>query len=140
MDPIEPKNLTARLAYRGRGNPPSSHPQDAIGNCFPGLEVDFRVLLRALFVGVVLHEATGAVLQVDAAGPAAGKGLTLQHLLLSVDGVDLRGDALNRGDITLDWSNMLADVLRNAGRQVNCVFVSLQDNSQQELMLEVRPL
>src|SRR5262249_9636119 len=50
-------NLTAQraqLAYRGRGNPPMSHPMSAISNCFPGLEFDFRNIWRRIFVGIVL--------------------------------------------------------------------------------------
>ena len=49
---IEPRNLSAQLSYRGRGNPPVSHPSSAISNCFPGLEFDFRAIWRRIFVGI----------------------------------------------------------------------------------------
>ena len=53
---ITPRNLAAQLAYRGRGNPPVSHPSSAISNCFPGLEFDFRAIWRRFLVGIVLSE------------------------------------------------------------------------------------
>jgi hypothetical protein len=140
MDPIEPKNLTARLAYRGRGNPPNSHPQDAIGNCFPGLEVDLRTLLRNLFVGIVLHEGTGVVIGVHPNGPAANAGLTPQHLLFAINDVHLRGDNFNPIDISLDWGNILADFLVNMGKQVKCTFYSLQDKSLLDVTLQMQQL
>jgi len=53
---LTPRNLTAQLAYRGRGNPPVTHPSSAISNCFPGLEFDIRNIWRRIFVGLVLSE------------------------------------------------------------------------------------
>lgn len=66
---IEPRNLSAQLSYRGRGNPPVSHPSSAISNCFPGLEFDFRAIWRRIFVGIELTESNNLV--IDALGPLA---------------------------------------------------------------------
>ncbi len=50
---IVPRNLTARMGYRVPGNPATSRPEDAVGNCFPGLELDVRNLDRRFFPGLV---------------------------------------------------------------------------------------
>src|SRR5208282_3794266 len=62
---ITPRNLSAQLAYRGRGNPPVSHPVSAISNCFPGLEFDFRNVWRRIFKGIVLTEHNNYVVKVE---------------------------------------------------------------------------
>ena len=54
--PLSPRNLTAQLQHRVKGNPPTSRPEMAIANCCPGLEVDFRAVWRRLFVGIELSE------------------------------------------------------------------------------------
>src|SRR5262245_6330297 len=41
---IVPRNLTARAAIFG--NPAITRPEDAVGNCYPGLEIDVRNLDR----------------------------------------------------------------------------------------------
>jgi hypothetical protein len=50
---IEPRNLTARLAFHVPGNPDTTRPEDAVGNCYPGLELDVRNLDRRFFPGLV---------------------------------------------------------------------------------------
>jgi Ferritin-like len=50
---ITPRNLTARAAHRVVGNPATSRPEDAVANCFPGLELDVRNLDRRFFPGLV---------------------------------------------------------------------------------------
>jgi hypothetical protein len=50
---IEPRNLTARLAFHVQGNPDTTRPEDAVGNCYPGLELDVRNLDRRFFPGMV---------------------------------------------------------------------------------------
>ncbi|MGB8840491.1 MAG: hypothetical protein WCC64_05435 [Aliidongia sp.] len=62
-DVIKPQNLAAQLGYRGRGNPPNSHPVSAISNCFPGLEFDFRAVWRRMLTGLVLSENNNIVVQ-----------------------------------------------------------------------------
>ncbi len=55
---IYPRNLTARLEYMADGNPVTSRLEDAVGNCFPGLEVDVRNLDRRFFPGLVFNFAS----------------------------------------------------------------------------------
>jgi hypothetical protein len=52
---IFPRNLTARAAYQVLGNPDSTRPEDAVGNCYPGLEADLRNLDRRFFPGLVFN-------------------------------------------------------------------------------------
>ena len=39
---IFPRNLTAHAEYLVPGNPVITRPEDAVANCFPGLEIDIR--------------------------------------------------------------------------------------------------
>ena len=50
-----PRNLTARAAYSVLGNPDISRPEDSVGNCFPGLDLDVRNLDRRFFPGLVFE-------------------------------------------------------------------------------------
>jgi hypothetical protein len=50
---IFPRNLTAQAAYLVPGNPAITRPEDAVANCFPGLEIDVRNLDRRFFPGLV---------------------------------------------------------------------------------------
>jgi hypothetical protein len=50
-----PRNLTARAAYSVVGNPDISRPEDSVGNCFPGLDMDVRNLDRRFFPGLVFE-------------------------------------------------------------------------------------
>ena len=52
---IFPRNLTARAAHRVDGNPDMSRPEDVVGNCFPGLDMDVRNLDRRFFPGLVFE-------------------------------------------------------------------------------------
>src|SRR5437588_247620 len=86
---LEPTNLSA-IRYQARGNPPNAHPRSAIANAFPGLEMDFRNVWRRVFEGIVLHECTNIVVDVDPGAPAklkALRGLTL----VSVNGMPVIG-------------------------------------------------
>jgi hypothetical protein len=66
----KPRNETAwqmhqQLHHRATGNPVSSTPCTAVGNCTPGLEVDFRAVWRRLFEGIVLREWDNLVVGMD---------------------------------------------------------------------------
>ena len=52
---IFPRNLTARAAYQAAGNPVVTRLEDAVGNCYPGLEVDVRNFDRRFFPGLVFE-------------------------------------------------------------------------------------
>jgi hypothetical protein len=49
---IFPRNLTAQAAYLPAGNPVSTRLESAIGNCYPGLEIDARNLECRFFPGL----------------------------------------------------------------------------------------
>ncbi|MDQ6701236.1 MAG: hypothetical protein M3Z36_13735 [Acidobacteriota bacterium] len=149
MDGIDPKNLSAQLSYRGAGNPPSTHTSSAIANCFPGLEFDFRNVWRRIFVGIELHEANGFVTSVDPNATSDIRQLA-GHTLISVDGdavvTRVSGPRVANGSIqtleenvSLEWSNALAKIMRKAGTKVPCVFqVTAQGPQTATVMLEVR--
>jgi hypothetical protein len=156
MPTIDPKNLTAQLQYRAAGNPPSTSPAQAIANCFPGLEFDFRNLWRRILVGIVLHEADNLVVAVDPAAPAAVQGLLGQRLI-SVGGVPTvtvpmgprspggpsvpLGDPPPNDQANLEWTNALADAAIRPGTKVRCVFQSGGSTGPRtEIDLEVRAL
>jgi hypothetical protein len=147
---VTPRNLSARdmqLAYRGRGNPPVSHPASAISNCFPGLEFDFRNIWRRMFVGIVLTEHNNFVVAVEDPKYEDLKG----HRLLAIDGravmTQARGPALpGRGMDPLpvdgnpqavafmEWSNTIALILDKQGKTVSCAFTA--DESQNEVLYD----
>jgi hypothetical protein len=52
---IFPRNLTAHAAYLVPGNPIITRPEDAMANCYPGLELDVRNLDRRFFPGLVFE-------------------------------------------------------------------------------------
>ena len=52
---IFPRNLTARAEFLIAGNPMVTRPEDAMANCFPGLEIDVRNLDRRFFPGLVFN-------------------------------------------------------------------------------------
>jgi hypothetical protein len=50
---IIPLNLPAGLEKETPGNPVTTRPESAVGNCYPGLEVDARNLDRRFFPGLI---------------------------------------------------------------------------------------
>jgi hypothetical protein len=143
MSKLTPRNLTARrvavkqFLHRSEGNPPSTLPDSAISNCFPGLEFDFRNVWRRIFVGIVMHEADNYVLAAEDAKHKALVGCRL----LRVDGHDMtvvvRGPRVLKGPVVdlstpsnpdaawfMEWSNSLSRVLHKSGSKVECVFTA----------------
>jgi len=129
--PIDPLNMTAQLAYRARGNPPSTQPASAISNCFPGLEFDVRNIWKNLFEGIELHECGQIsdghqVVEVAPGSPAAIAGVAVFDRLVSVDGrpMDQRLN-LPSGEseaLAVEFSNALAHIVLKVGVAVPCVF------------------
>ncbi|MFI9009866.1 hypothetical protein ACIGNX_21800 [Actinosynnema sp. NPDC053489] len=135
-DRIHPLNLSAQLHHQAAGNPPSTLPESAISNAFPGLEFDFRNIWRFLLDGIELHESDNYV--VAATDPRYDD--LVGHRLLTVGGCRVVGHLVgptrpgagsapltsptNPDGVTmLEWSNALADVLAgHADRTVDCVF------------------
>lgn len=83
---LTPRNLTAQLKYRGRGNPFNTHIASSVGNCCPGLELDFRSVWKRAFEGITLVEHDNYVRE------AEGKCKDLLgHRLLSIEIPDEQG-------------------------------------------------
>lgn len=127
MSVIKPKNLTAQLSHRARGNPESTLSATAVSNCFPGLEFDFKNVWKNIFVEIELHE-TGSegsghlVLDVVPGTEASEKGVTVFSILLAVDDIDLT-QVVNRpgsmDDIApIELSNGLAGLMAKQGKRV----------------------
>lgn len=138
MSTLKPKNVTAKqLLHRSAGNPPSTLPNSAISNCFPGLEFDFRNVWRRIFNGIVMHEADSYVTAIEDEQYAS----LLHCRILKVDGHDmttiLRGPRQAGAPAVelatpsnpdaawfMEWSNSLSRVLDKAGQRVQCVFTA----------------
>jgi hypothetical protein len=148
-DRIEPKNLTAQLEYRGKGNPPGSHPSTAVSNSFPGLEMDFRNIWKHIFEGIILLEYSNLVTGVE---PGTGEKINklvsdgLIYELISADGkpmtAPLTGPSSRHGrelkdTIPLEWSNALAEILPKAGQFVRCKFQNNQ-NRRKHISLDLK--
>lgn len=161
MSGFTPKNLTAQLRYRGRGNPPAAHPETAVGNFFPGLEFNFQNVWKRIFIGVELLEYGGQVIGVIA---QEAVGLTPEErtelatvnggFLANVDGKELvapirgpvepDGPDQTLGQIYLEWSNSLAKVhAEKGGTELTaaCIFVvqeTVQDANGNSTTRDVR--
>jgi hypothetical protein len=148
---LTPRNLSAQLHYAAMGNPVSSRPVAAIGNCCPGLEVDFRAVWRRIFEGIVLREYDNLVVEVDPGLDDPKKRGLAGHRLLRVAGIPvvtqmtgpspadpttpvvLATEANPHGVAPLEWSNALARVLRdNKGQSVTCDFTKEESWYQQQ--------
>lgn len=148
---IRPINLPAQLEYRARGNPPNSQPDSAISNAYPGLEMDIRNVWRRILEGIVLHESANLVVDVEKDELKSLKG----KLLVQVAGIDVTApvvgpnadgqigplkDSFGNDHMALEWSNALALIVReHTGREVACVFQSLDGKQQLNQNLQVRP-
>ena len=143
---VSPKNLTAQAAYRAAGNPPSTTPESAIANCFPGLEYDFRNLWPRIFVGIRLYEARPVVVAIE--------DDSLQHLdgqiLFIVAGTQIwaqvtgpetaGGPNRELGFNPLEYANVLADVVQNPGAEVACQFFDPNTGQLNDQTLTVRDI
>jgi hypothetical protein len=78
---IFPSNLTALAAYQVAGNPVVSRPEDAVANCFPGLELDVRNLDRRFFPGLVFEFLS----PVSSSAPDVRPGAKVAYLALRED-------------------------------------------------------
>jgi hypothetical protein len=133
--PIEPRNLSAQLSYRGRGNPPVSHPSSAISNCFPGLEFDFRAIWRRSFIGILLSENNNYVVEADPQFKDL-EGCRLLKIAGNPVSVLTSGpifpgsiDTLSTGGnpdsvAFMEWSNNLAQIFGKQGQKVSCEFTA----------------
>lgn len=142
---IEPRNLTAQLHHRAAGNPPSTLPDSAISNCFPGLEFDFRNVWRRVFEGIELHEASGFVVRAQPPLERLAGRYLLQvgqaPVLVNVHGpTDTEEDAQLR-PVFLEWSNALAEVVRaGTEKPVACQFFDADTETDEVVELRVNPI
>lgn len=138
MTKLSPQNQTAKqLQHRADGNPPSTLPDSAISNCYPGLEFDFRNIWRRIFKGIELHESDCYVTAVTDASLAS----LLHCRLLKIDGhpttTVLRGPREVGGPNVelatptnpdaawfMEWSNSLSRLFGKAGEKIACVFTA----------------
>ena len=157
VSPPKAKNLTAQLHYKALGNPPSTRPDSAISNSFPGLEFDFRNIWRRIFEGIELHEADNLVIGADKNHPRYSKLKALiGHRLLYVNHqstfVDVVGPRRvgsveneplapdNDGVWVMEWSNALADTVHRArGRSVRCWFTKSEVDVASGVIRRTRP-
>jgi hypothetical protein len=146
LEEISPKNLTAQMNHRARGNPPGTLASSSVGNYYPGLELDLRNLWRRIFIGIELHEAVAVVLSVEDEAPAELRSL-LNEILISVNGrpiwIEVKGPRVPKGatevldNWSLEWSNALADLVLKEESKVRCIFTKGADDTQ-EVELDVR--
>lgn len=135
MKKLHPRNLTAQLNYRAKGNPAASLPDSAISNSFPGLEFDFRNLWRRMFEGLVMSENSNYVVAVEDEQCSH----VLGHRMLLVDDFELvtvvKGPQMPGGDSNplgsgqnpsatafMEWSNALMRLWSKQGQVVTCYF------------------
>ncbi|MQB46511.1 hypothetical protein DXT94_31915 [Rhizobium sp. ICMP 5592] len=135
------------LAYRGRGNPPMSHPISAISNCFPGLEFDLRNMWRRMFRGITLTEHSNLVRAVS-----DDKYSTLLGCrLLAIDGTPVMVQATGpiypgsrsqtlpvpgnpEAVAFMEWSNTFALIQHQQGKMVPCVFTAVPPKEGMEIL------
>lgn len=140
---LTPRNRTALVGYSAAGNPVSSRPVNAIANCCPGLEVDFRAVWRRVLKGLVLREYDNLVIDVDPSQDDPKKLKLKGHRLLRINRVKVMAQAKGPdpsdryGSVVLatednpdavqplEWSNVLAPILhQHAGELVTCDFTA----------------
>ena len=153
---LRPRNDSARrhhdVHYVAKGNPVSSRPVMSVGNCTPGLEVDFRAVWRRLFEGIVLREYDNLVVQVD--DPKLSHLVGCRLLRVRYDreqfftmttmvgpspadtvnqSVVYATDANPNGLAPLEWSNALAKMLHDrAGDRVTADFTAMPSWFEQQ--------
>ena len=150
---LTPRNLTAQLQYRGRGNPVNTHISSSVGNCCPGLELDFRSVWKRAFEGITLVEHDNYVRDAD---PEHAD--LIGHLLLSIDIPDDTGKVVRwpvvaqaigpaadgtvgplstpdnpEAVVNLEWSNTLSHIWAFKGQTLNCRFTKKKMLNQQVL-------
>ena len=153
-----PARRAAQVHHVAKGNPVTSRPVTSIGNCTPGLEVDFRFVWRRVFEGIVLREYDNLVMECEHAKfrhlvghrllkveydrPAAkGKEKKRREFVTmttqigpnpyntATESVVLSFGASPQGLAPMEWSNMLSRMLHErAGQTVTCYF---SENNQQ---------
>jgi hypothetical protein len=153
---LKARNLSAQrhqdVNFVARGNPVSSRPVTSVGNCTPGLEMDFRAVWRRVFEGIELREYDNLVMQVDDPTLAHLKGCRLLRVRYDTESfftmttaigpspADPAGQSvvyatdLNPlGLAPLEWSNALARMLHDrTGQTVTGDFTKIPTGNLQQ--------
>lgn len=154
---LVPRNASAwgaaqrasQLHHAAAGNPVSTRAVTSVGNCTPGLEVDFRAVWRRVFTGILLREYDNLVMAIEdpqhedlhfhrllrVEYPALGdsslvRGFDTTTVQIgpnpydtAAESVVLSIEANPNGVAPLEWSNLLAKMLHErAGKTVTCLF------------------
>ena len=147
------RNRLAQFKTPVAGNPVSSRPEMSVGNCTPGLEMDFRAVWRRLFEGIVLREWDNLVVEMESQVAGVKLPDLVGHRLLRVNGDNLYTQMIGPspantrtrttvlgytgnpdGVAPLEWSNALARVLNESvGKTVTCYFTKTPVWSNQAL-------
>jgi hypothetical protein len=147
------RNRFEQITHVAAGNPVNSRLEMSVGNCTPGLEMDFRAVWRRLFEGIVLREYDNLVTEMDPSARAAGLPNLAGHRLLRVNGENMFTQMIGPspantrtrttvlgftgnpdGVAPLEWSNALARVLHESvGKTVTCYFTKTPVWSEQAL-------
>lgn len=126
--PLDAKDLTSQLCYRGKGNPYSVLARAAISNCFPGLEFDFRNLWRHTFIGLTMSENDNYVLEDHTGSNLAGRRLVAINgqptmvrgegpVFPGGDNVHLKTEDNPAGAAFMEWSNLIAGLKLEPGKK-----------------------
>jgi hypothetical protein len=136
------RNRFEQIHHVATGNPVSSRVTMSVGNCTPGLEMDFRAVWRRLFAGIVLREYDNLVLEMEPVPGSPKLPSLVGHRLLRVGDQNMYtqmigpspADTRTRttvlgytgnpdGVAPLEWSNALARILNESvGKEVPCWF------------------
>lgn len=148
---LTPRNRTAQLLYRGRGNPFNTHMGSSAGNVCPGLELDFRSVWKRSFEGITLVEHNNFVVDADPEYQDL-KGHRLLAIQLphlehewpvvaqaigpTADGSDvvpLRTVDNPDAVVHLEWSNTLSHIWQYQGQYLTCRFTKVEMPEHQVL-------
>ena len=147
------RNRFDQITHVAAGNPVSSRLEMSVGNCTPGLEMDFRAVWRRLLEGIVLREYDNLVVEMDPSARALGLPDLVGHRLLRVNGENMYTQMIGPspantrtrttvlgytgnpdGVAPLEWSNALARILKESvGKSVACYFTKTPVWSEQAL-------
>ena len=136
------RNRLAQIRHVAAGNPVSSRLEMTVGNCTPGLEMDFRAVWRRLFAGIVLREYDNLVVEMEPSPGGPRLPDLVGHRLLRVGEQNMYTQMIGPspydprtrttvlgytgnpdGVAPLEWSNALARILsESVGKTVTCYF------------------
>ena len=147
------RNRFEQIHHVAAGNPISSRLDMSVGNCTPGLEMDFRAVWRRIFEGIVLREYDNLVTEMEPDLVGVRLPHLVGHRLLRVDGDNMYTQMIGPspantrtrstvlaftgnpdGVAPLEWSNALARILNESvGKSVTCYFTKTPVWSEQAI-------